>query len=391
MQCDYYDAGRCRSCTLMGTPYGDQVAALQADVERTLADHVHPAAWLEPVHGPESGFRNKAKLAVGGRRGAPTLGILDEGRQGVDLRHCGLHEPDLHAAVLQVADWVGELGLTPYDVPSRNGELKHVLVTHSPHGQQMVRLVLRSPGQLPRVRRGLDDLQRRLPSVRVVSVNLLPEHRAVLEGEEELVLTEAGTLPMDLNGLTLHLRPRSFFQTNTQVAAALYRQAVGWAAGTGAQRVWDLYCGVGGFALHLAQALPEAHVTGVEISDEAVDSAWTSAAQLGAGGRVAFVSGDAAAFAQAHPPPDLLVLNPPRRGVGPELSGWVEGSGVTHVLYSSCNARTLADDLARMPTLQVESARMFPMFPQTRHHEVLVLLARRAGQAGSRTGSSSGT
>jgi 23S rRNA (uracil747-C5)-methyltransferase len=375
----------------MGTPYGDQVAALQADVARTMAGHVPHGAWSAPVHGPESGFRNKAKLAVGGRRGAPTLGILDESRLGVDLRHCGLHEPGLHAAVLQIAQWVGDLGLTPYDVPSRNGELKHVLVTHSPAGEQMVRLVLRSPGQLTRVRRGLDDLRRRLPGVRVVSVNYLPEHRAVLEGEEELVLTEVGTLPMEVNGLTLHLRPRSFFQTNTEVAAALYRQAVDWAAGTGARRVWDLYCGVGGFALHLAQALPEAQVTGVEVSSDAVESARTSAAEVGAEGRVSFVTDDAAAFAHGRRAPDLLVLNPPRRGVGSLLSQWVDESGVDSVLYSSCNARSLADDLARMPTLQVEAARMFAMFPQTRHHEVLVLLTRRAGQAASRTGSSSGT
>ena len=361
----------------MGTPYHDQVAALQADVADLLADHVPASAWRAPVAGPEAGFRNKAKLVVGGSRGEPTFGILDEHRRGVDLRHCGLYELGLHAAVQQVAAWVSELELTPYDVPRRTGELKHVLVTHSPDGEQMVRLVLRSPGQLPRVRRGVDDLARRLPSVRVVSANLLPEHKAVLEGDDELLLTEVSTLPMRLNDLTLHLRPRSFFQTNTEVAAALYRQAAEWAAGTGADRVWDLYCGVGGFALHVARALPHAsEVTGVEISPEAVDSARTSASALGMSERVSFVAGDAAAHLDGHRP-DLLVVNPPRRGIGTELCRWVEEAGVPHVLYSSCNARSLAADLARMPSLEVVVARMFAMFPQTRHHEVLVRLDRR--------------
>jgi 23S rRNA (uracil747-C5)-methyltransferase len=359
----------------MGAPYAAQVDALQATIERHLGDQVPADAWHQPVTGPEAAFRNKAKLAVGGRRGEPTFGILDDRRLGVDLRHCGLYEVGLHEAVQHVADWVTDLGLTPYDVPSRSGELKHVVVTHSPDGEQMVRLVMRSPGQLPRVRRGLADLQRRLPSARVVSVNLQPEHKAVLEGREEVVITDADILPMRLNGITLHLRPRSFFQTNTGVAAALYRQAGAWGAASGAAEVWDLYCGAGGFALHLAQALPQATVLGVEVSQDAVASGRSGAAELGVDGRVSFVAGDATLLPEGRP--DLCVVNPPRRGVGPTLAAWLEASGVPHVLYSSCNARTLAEDLARMPSLRTRDAQVFAMFPQTRHHEVLVRLERR--------------
>jgi 23S rRNA (uracil747-C5)-methyltransferase len=376
VRCAYFDAGRCRSCTLMGTPYDEQVAALQASVERTLAHRVPSHVWAEPVRGPEQGFRNKAKLVVGGRRGSPTFGILDGQQRGVDLRHCGLYEPGLHDAVQHVAAWVAELGLTPYDVATRSGELKHVIVTHSPDGEQLVRLVLRSPGQLERVRRGLVDLRHRLPTARVVSVNLLPEHKAVLEGEEETVLTEATTLPMRLDGVTLQLGPRSFFQTNTGVARELYRQAAGWAVGTDAATVWDLYCGVGGFALHLAQALPAAQVLGVEVSPEAVAAARSSARHLGMAGRVRFEAGDTLGVVAAQPPPDLVVVNPPRRGIG-ALAPLLEQWQVPHVLYSSCNATTLAQDLAAMPSWEATAARAFAMFPQTRHHEVLVALRRR--------------
>ena len=378
MQCDYFDAGRCRSCTLMGVPYGEQVATLHADLVRELADRVDPDRWDPPVRGPEAGFRNKAKLAVGGQRGAPTLGILDHERRGVDLRDCGLYEPGLHHAVHAVADWVAHTGLTPYDVARRSGELKHVLITHSPDGEQLVRLVLRSPGQLPRIERALPDLAARLPSARVVSVNLLPGHQALLEGAEEMVLTEQAALPMRVNEVVLQLRPRSFFQTNTAVAAALYRQAAAWAATTGARSVWDLYSGVGGFALHLAGVLdPGAEVTGVELSTEAVDGARAGAEELGLR-QVRFVAGDAAAYAAGRESvPDLVVVNPPRRGLGEELSQWVDRSGAPWLLYSSCNARTLAADLERMASLEVTRARMFAMFPQTRHHEVLVLARRR--------------
>ncbi len=374
MQCDYFDAGACRSCTLMGMPYAAQLADLEAYARATLADHVAEDAWRPVVSGPESGFRNKAKLVVGGRRGAPTVGILDAGGRGVDLRHCGLYEPGLAEAVPLVADLVAGLGLTPYDVPTRNGELKHVIVTHSPDDELMLRFVLRSPGQLPRIRDGLGTLTASLPTARVVTVNLQPDHKAVLEGADEVVLTAQDSLPMRVGGVTLHLRPRSFFQTNTPVATALYAQAGEWVAAAAPATVWDLYSGVGGFALHATGAR---RVTGVEVSAEAVESARLSAAELAAGTAFEFHAGDAAAFAEtAGEWPDLVVVNPPRRGIG-ALADTIEAGTARHVVYSSCNVESLERDLRRMPSLEVRAARPFAMFPQTRHHEVLVRLERR--------------
>src|SRR5690606_37803204 len=141
-----------------------------------------------------------------------------------------------------------------------------------------------------------------------------PEHKAVLEGEEELVLTGAETLPMRLDDVPLHLRPQSFFQTNTTVAAGLCRQARDWAEEADPRSVWDLYCGVGGFALHLAGHGSD--VLGVERSAEAVASARTSAAGQGLAD-VRFEVGDATTYLVAERAPDCVVVNPPRRGIGP--------------------------------------------------------------------------
>ncbi len=363
----------------MGVPYPAQLAGTQEQVAATLREHVLPHAWAPPFAGPEQGFRNKAKLVVAGTREAPTFGILDAAGRGVDLRHCGLYEPALAEAVPVLADLVAGSGLVPYDVPSRQGELKHLLVTSSPDGELMVRFVLRSPGQLPRVRELLEPLRAALPGTRVVSVNLQPEHKAVLEGAEELVLTAEATLPMRLGRVTLHLRPQSFFQTNTTVAAALYRQAQEWVGQAAPGSLWDLYCGVGGFALHLSG--PGRTVLGVERSAEAVASARTSLADLGPGGgaeQVRFEVGDATSYLASAQPPDCVVVNPPRRGIGP-LAAWLEASGVPRVLYSSCNAGSLARDLSAMPSLRVHRARVFDMFPQSRHAEVLVELVRGPG------------
>lgn len=377
LHCGYHQTGRCGSCTLIRTPYDEQLADKQRRCAETLTGVAPGTAWDPPLASRPWGFRNKAKLVVGGTRAQPTLGILDRSGHGVDLRHCHLYEPGLDTVVPRLPDLVAALGLVPYDVPRRTGELKHLLVTHSPDGELMLRFVLRSPGQVGRLRRRLPELATALPGLRVVSANLQPAHAAVLEGPEELVLTEEAELPMRVGDVTLRLRPRSFFQTNTEVAATLYRQGRAWVDEVDPDRVWDLYCGVGGFALHLLtrpDGTPR-DVLGVEVSPEAVASARAAAGALP--GRPRFLAGDVTEHLRTAPPPDLVVVNPPRRGIGPELAGWLEASPVGHVLYSSCNVTSLARDLAAMPSLVPVRTRLFDMFPQTAHHEVLVLLERR--------------
>ncbi|RXZ46988.1 23S rRNA (uracil(747)-C(5))-methyltransferase RlmC [Agromyces binzhouensis] len=373
MDCAYFDAGRCRSCSLMGRPYPVQLADKQARAEELLAAFDVPA-WLPPVASGERDYRNKAKMVVGGTVGAPTIGILDADGHGVDLQACGICSPGHRAAFPVLARFISLARITPYDVSARRGELKHLIVTESPDGELMVRFVLRSTEPLGRMRKHLPTLLAELPQARVVTANLLPDHKAVLEGPDEVVLTAADTLPMRLNDVTMHLRPQSFFQTNTAIAEALYAEARDWIRDLAPEDAWDLYSGVGGFALHLAGA--DTAVTGIETSVEAVASAELSRTDA-ALSRVRFAAGDATEFALAAPSaPDLIVVNPPRRGIGAELAGWLERSDAAHVLYSSCNAASLARDLAAMPSLRPVKARVFDMFPQTTHFEVMVLLER---------------
>jgi 23S rRNA (uracil747-C5)-methyltransferase len=366
LECHHFDAFRCRSCSLLEIPRTQQLS----DKEAHARSLVPAPTWLPTIAGPDAGFRNKAKMAVGGTVASPTLGILDRAHHGIDLRDCGLHSPGLTAALEVVAGFITRADLAPYDVSQRTGELKHVLLTESPDGELMLRLVVRSTADEARVRKHLPWLLESLPSLRVVSLNVQPSHAAVLEGEREIVLTTQAALPMRLEGLELALRPQGFFQTNTQVAAALYAQARDWASAIDPATVWDLYCGVGGFAL--ACTAPGRSITGVEVSAEAV-----AAASATAPSGVTFVAGDATEWALGQPAaPELVVVNPPRRGIGAELAGWLEASGAPHVIYSSCNAETLADDLARMPSLRPVEARVLDMFPHTTHYEVIVLLAR---------------
>lgn len=366
MDCPFYDAGRCRSCTLLPQAYDDQVAGKQARCAELIGEDI---LWLPPVTSAERAFRNKAKMVVGGTMEEPTLGILDREWRGVDLRECDLHQPGLHDTFPVLAEFITSAALPPYDVAKRTGEIKHLLVTESPDGELMVRFVLRSQEAVARIRKHLPTLQDKLP-IRVASVNIQPEHKAILEGPTEILLTKEESLPMRLGDVVLQLRPRSFFQTNTPVATALYAEAREWTDLVDPWWVWDLYCGVGGFARHLAS--PNRRIVGVEISEEAVRAANASAPE-----GLRFVAGDAVEFAHTEEPkPNMVVVNPPRRGIGADLATWLEESSVSHVLYSSCHAESLARDLAAMPSLRPVRGRLFDMFPHTNHYEVLTLLVR---------------
>ncbi|MFC7401673.1 methyltransferase domain-containing protein [Citricoccus sp. GCM10030269] len=398
MQCPHADAGECRSCPLMGVPYSLQLQNKQAGV-RALLDPVAGThtpdgtdLWLEPIPSQESAFRNKAKMVVTGSAEHPRLGILDPRQHpkhhdgtGVDLQDCGLYEPALGAAFPPIAETITTAGLIPYDVGRRTGELKHVILTLSPEERLMIRFVLRSTDQLPALRAAVPGLLEALPNSQVVTANILPEHRAVLEGEEEIHLAGAETLTMRVNGIPLNQRPQGFFQTNTAMASALYAQASAWLDQTLTRSVWDLYCGVGGFGFQLAEVrhgsgpLPpgtQRSVQGLETAPDAVAAAQVTARQLGAQDRVRFAVGDATAVQAPEEVPDAVVVNPPRRGIGPELADWLEGSGVPRVLYSSCNAATLARDLERLRSYHPVRAQLLDMFPQTDHYEVLMLLER---------------
>ncbi|BDA64026.1 methyltransferase domain-containing protein [Actinomyces capricornis] len=392
--CALHDAGACGSCPSLGTALPEQLAVKQARVADALRPRIPTGAWLAPCASQPVGFRNKAKMAVAGTASRPTLGILDGAGHGIDLRTCPLHVPAIQRSLPHLARLITEAGLTPYDVPARRGELKHILVTASPDEDLMVRFVLRSHRHLDDLRSALPRLQEDLPQLAVASANIQPIHQAVLEGDEEIILSGQDRLLMRLSlpptpsgpatgqdtpaagiELPLYLPTRSFFQTNTPVAQSLYATARHWAGQGRAERVWDLFCGVGGFALALAA--PGREILGVESSAPAITGARDAARLMGLPAeRVRFEAGDARVLDPAGDEgPDLLVVNPPRRGIG-ELAQRIEACEVPRLLYSSCNPASLAADLERMPSLRVVRARLFDMFPHTDHAEVLVELAR---------------
>lgn len=367
MKCSYYEAALCRSCTELAQPYAEQLAHKQAQAQARLsmlgAEH-----WLQPFPSAESGFRNKAKMAIGGSMDAPTLGLLDQGGRGVDLMQCPLYPPSMQQALVPIREALIAACVPPYQLSLRKGEGKFVLLTEAPgSGELLLRFVLRSREAVERLAKQVPMLMNALPQLRVVSANLLPEHKAVTEGELEVLLTECSEIHCRINDLDFKLTPRSFLQTNTEVAAALYRQARTWIHQVSPSSVWDLYCGVGGFARHAAFAGRQ--VTGVETTPEAIAAAVSAAPDLN------WICADATDWACAQSSaPDCVIVNPPRRGIGTRLANWIDQSAAKTVLYSSCNIDSLARDLGSLRHYEVKAAQVFDMFPHTSHFETLVML-----------------
>ncbi|EJC1153107.1 23S rRNA (uracil(747)-C(5))-methyltransferase RlmC [Cronobacter sakazakii] len=374
MHCALYDAGRCRSCQWIEQPLDTQLAAKMTDL-RTLLAGLPVGEWGAPVSGPELAFRNKAKMVVSGSVEKPLLGMLHRDGTPVDLTECPLYPASFYAVFAALKPFIARAGLTPYNVARKRGELKYLLLTQSTlDGGLMLRFVLRSKEKLEQLRAALPGLLAELPQLKVVTANIQPVHMAIMEGDEEIWLTQQQALAESFNGVPLWIRPQSFFQTNPTVASALYATARDWVRALPVNHMWDLFCGVGGFGLHCAT--PEMTLTGIEIAPEAIASARASAQALGLR-NVHFQALDSTDFATGQQAvPDLVLVNPPRRGIGKALCEYLSHMAPRYIIYSSCNAQTMAKDIGELPGYRIARVQLFDMFPHTAHYEVLALLVR---------------
>ncbi|MFX0566998.1 23S rRNA (uracil(747)-C(5))-methyltransferase RlmC [Kosakonia cowanii] len=375
MQCALFDAGRCRSCEWIAQPLPLQLSA-KMDHLRALLAPFAVESWCEPVRGPEQGFRNKAKMVVSGSVEKPLLGMLHRDGTPEDLTACPLYPETFAPVFAALKPFIARAGLTPYNVARKRGELKYLLLTESLlDGGMMLRFVLRSEAKVEQLRAALPALQAQLPQLKVISVNIQPVHMAIMEGEREIFLTDQQALAENFNGVPLAIRPQSFFQTNPAVASQLYATARDWVRQLPVNHMWDLFCGVGGFGLHCAT--PEMKLTGIEIAPEAIACATQSAEALGLH-NLHFQALDSTRFATAQESvPDLVLVNPPRRGIGAELCDYLSRMAPPWIIYSSCNAQTMAKDVAALADYRVARVQLFDMFPHTAHYEVLTLLVRR--------------
>ena len=373
--CSYFNQGICSSCSNIELDYLSQIQNKQKKLQDLLSAFA-PYQELPAVVSATTQFRNKAKFTVTGTLENITIGLTGEAEldQGRDIKDCPLHHPAINLLVNSLPEFIALMKLTPYQIKAKTGELKGIIVYHSSDsGEMYLRFVLRSKESLDRIKKHIPALIQKFPSLKSVSANIQPIAHAILEGEEEIFFTSQNYITHKLGKLGMTLHPQGFVQTNQDMAHKLYSTAAEWVKEIAPSRFAELFSGQGAFSFFIQEYVKEA--IGVEINPEAVMRANETARSNG-WNHLKFIASDAGKVKELVLgfDPDVILVNPPRRGLG-EAIHLVKEVKSPFFIYSSCNAETLAQDLEKLKAeFTVVRAQLFDMFPHTDHFETLVLL-----------------
>jgi 23S rRNA (uracil747-C5)-methyltransferase len=376
--CHYHSAGMCRSCTLLDTAAGTRLSSKLASLTGTLTRcKVHPSVLRDAVTLPSPWHtRHKVKMSVSGSVANPVIGITRQDRTSQELAECPLSTELIADLLRHLASVITTYSLTPYDIAARTGELKYIIITTtSRRDQGILRFIMRSREALPHVQAAATDLTSHFPWIKVISCNIQPIPAAILEGSEEIPITDNTVIREEFASLPLFFTPQSFMQVTPAIAQQLYIRAAQLVSKVSPHRLLDLFCGVGGFSLSVAPYCRE--ILGIEISAQAIGCAQRAADELGLH-HVHFQATDVEAFIRENRDysPDMIVVNPPRRGLSEDTLRYFMHSRPQHILYSSCNPETFARDAQTLlPSYTLEELTPFDMFPMTHHWEVLGLFS----------------
>jgi 23S rRNA (uracil1939-C5)-methyltransferase len=297
----------------------------------------------------------------------------------VDIEQCEIQHPLGNQIMAVVKELAGKYGVAIYDERAHRGVLRHVLArVGRGTGEAMAVLVTNGP-EFPNSAKIARDLMERIPAIVSVVQNINPEQTNVVLGRKNKVLAGKDHIIDHIGDLEFAISPVSFFQVNPAQTEMLYGKALEYAGLNGGERVLDIYCGIGTISLFLARKAAE--VIGVEVVPEAIENARENAERNGVA-NARFICGDAAVemprLAQEGVRPDVIVVDPPRKGCDEPVLRAMAETGPERIVYVSCNPASLARDLAILRELGYRTLEVQPvdMFPHTAHVECCALLVR---------------
>ena len=379
--CPHYP--HCMGCPFINLPYPEQLARKRLRVAEAFAAFPSLAGMEIPplVPAPQRlGYRARVKLVVRRNRGEVAAGLYaPQSHRVIDISSCPVHPKPVNEVVHYLKKKVQELGIVPYDERDDSGDLRYLDLRYSFARRELSVTLVTRHGSLPKGDVLGSALQRRFPWIVGVIQNVNEQRGNVIWGDSFRTLVGRDTIMERIGDLKLVFPAGVFSQANPFTARKLYERVCEMAALKGGETVMDLYCGVGPISLYLAVAARQ--VWAVDESTLSITTAKQNARRNGRG-NCRFIAGDVAEtvaqIRQNLPRLDLMVVNPPRKGVQPAAMEAVLAAGALKIVYVSCEPKSLARDLERMAdagycVLQVQP---FDMFPQTDQVEVVALLEK---------------
>ena len=379
-------AGPCGGCSLRHLDYTAELRAKQENVTdafRRIGGLDVPVLDICPS--PEvDRYRNKVQFPVGlDKNGNPCIGFY-AGRTHriVPCPDCKLQPGVLNEIGNALCRFFAENGIQPYNEETGRGLVRHIFLRRGAHsGQIMVCLVCTRPN-LPHADALCTRLREQFADIATILLNVNSKNTNVILGTETHTLYGPGYIEDTLCGVPVQLGPLSFYQVNTLAAERLYGIAAQYAQLTPDDLLLDLYCGMGTIGLSMVDHCRE--LVGVEIVPEAIESAKSNAARMGdaVAAKSCFFCADAGQAATRlaaeglHP--DVVMLDPPRKGCDEATLSAVVRMAPRRVVYVSCNPATAARDAAWLENNGYHAEKVQPvdLFPRTKHCEAVLLLSK---------------
>jgi len=381
--CPYY--AQCGGCQLMHASYAAQLSYKQEQVQAALQRIGGLGkVTIKPVIAMPTPFnyRNKAQFPVGLQDGQVVMGCYKQrSHEIVPVESCLIQYEANNAGLAAVREAVSSFGISVYKESSHTGMLRHVLVRHAKSTNETMVVLVINGESLPLAGDIAREITARLPSVVSVQVNINRKRGNIILGEETQLVWGRDYIIDEIAGLKIKVSARSFLQVNPVQTEVLYRKVLEYAALTGKETVFDLYCGVGTIGLSLASQAKQ--VIGIEVIHDAVRDAEDNA-KLNDIGNARFFAGLAEEVVprliQDGHAPQVCIVDPPRAGCDERLLATLAALLPERIIYVSCNPSTLARDLRYLGERGFRTLEVQPvdMFPHTSHVETVALMSRVA-------------
>lgn len=298
----------------------------------------------------------------------------------MDMKTCYIQTEIADQIVATMKGLCQDLGIEPYHEQEHQGVVRHVIVRVGFATTDVMVIIVTRSQKLAHQERIVATLLAKYPQITSIIQNVNPNKTNVIFGAETKLLAGVPYLYDELAGIRFAISPRSFYQINPIQTEVLYRKVVELAGLSGEEIVFDAYCGIGTITLFLAKYAK--FVYGVEVIPEAIADARMNA-ELNGFHNTEFVVGKAEEvilkWIKAGIIPDVVVVDPPRKGCDQALLDALMAAGVKKLIYVSCDSATLARDLKILAHggYEVKVVQPIDLFPQTAHVETITLLRRR--------------